>query len=68
MKNFANVNQHDNVRALPRCPNCRELKPIGNLLCWPCHHSQKEHNDGDYSPRLKRKLDALDASLAGAKQ
>jgi len=57
--------QHDKVRGDKVCPNCAEAKPIGNLLCWPCHHSQKQMNDGDYSKRCKARIAARDITLGG---
>lgn len=56
----------DRIRALPTCPNCREKKSAGLILCWPCHHSHKARNDGCYSPRLERKLAAMEQALEQA--
>jgi len=58
--------QLPHIRRLPRCPNCRELKDQGLILCWPCNHLQKQHNDGGYSKRLADKLNMIEAQLAEA--
>lgn len=57
------MNQYNRIRELTVCPNCREKKDTGLILCWPCHHSQKRHNDGDYGKRLERKLAAMEQAL-----
>lgn len=61
------VEQYPHIRTLPHCPNCREAKEAGLILCWSCHSMQKERNDGDYSPRLKRKLHAIEQALEAAR-
>ncbi len=57
------VSQNPKVRAEKVCPNCLQGKDVGLVLCWPCHHSQKDHNDGDYSKRCKAKIAAREAAL-----
>jgi hypothetical protein len=51
---------HPKVRASTVCPNCLQSKDIGLVLCWPCHSTQKHHNDGDYSKRCKAKIEAAE--------
>lgn len=51
------------VRADGLCPHCGEAKTQGLLLCWPCHHKQKEHYDGDYGKLAKRQIAAREAFL-----
>lgn len=60
------MNQYVYIRAQTVCPNCRQDKKPGVILCWPCHHAQKNHNDGCYSKRLECKLAAMDQALQDA--
>lgn len=55
--------QWPRVRAHNTCPNCLQSKDKELLLCWPCHHSQKNHNDGDYSKRCWAKIEAWEQQL-----
>lgn len=58
------MEQYNRIRALAVCPNCREAKDAGLILCWPCHHTQKNRNDGSYSKRLEAKLAAMEYGLS----
>lgn len=57
------MNQYPHVREQTVCPNCRQEKSTGLILCWSCHHAQKHHNDGCYSKRLEAKLAAMEQAL-----
>lgn len=57
------MNQYEKIRAQTICPNCRQEKQPGLILCWPCHHAQKFHNDGCYSKQLETKLAAMEQAL-----
>ena len=61
------MNQYNAIREQTTCPNCRQPKDTGLILCWPCNHSQKFHNDGMYSKRLTAKLDAMEQALEDAR-
>lgn len=61
------IYQYDEVRADIICPNCLQDKSVGLLLCWPCHHSQKQFNDGDYSAKCKAKIAKRNTALIIAK-
>lgn len=61
-------NQHDHVRAHHTCVRCEGPKDRGLLLCWPCHHAEKHHNDGSYSREVEDKIAALEARLSGVGQ
>lgn len=61
------LDQKEAVRASLTCVNCLEDKPAGLMLCWPCHHSQKHHNDGGYSKRVERLLERQEALLKARK-
>lgn len=50
------LDQQNRIRAERTCCNCGLDKKSGLLLCWPCHHGQKHHNDGGYSKRVEAKL------------
>ena len=58
------MNNYDRTRADGVCPNCLQAKGQGLVLCWPCHHAQKHHNDGDYSKRCYAKIEARERFLA----
>ena len=60
------MNQYDHIREQTVCPNCREEKSTGLILCWSCDYKQKFHNDGMYSKRLTAKLDAMEQALEDA--
>lgn len=55
--------QKGKVRMDKVCPLCLEPKDVGLIVCWPCHRSQKHHNDGDYSKRAKAVIEARDIAL-----
>jgi len=50
------MDQQYRVRNETICINCGMEKDRGLVVCWPCHSSQKRHNDGCYSKRLESKL------------
>ena len=54
---------YPNVRASFSCVCCGKIKTPGLVLCWPCHHAQKLHNDGDYYVKTKRRLAFREHSL-----
>lgn len=59
--------QYPLLRKAARCPLCLETKDIGLVICWPCHHSQKHFNDGDYSKRAKSKIMQAEEMLGGVR-
>ena len=61
------MNQYPFVRADSLCVWCGEKKDKGLLLCWPCHHTQKDRNDGDYGRKAYSKLDQRESLLASRK-
>ena len=58
--------QHDFVRKHKVCVCCGKPKAEGLLLCWPCHHKEKQRCDGDYSQLVKNAIAIADAELRGS--
>ena len=56
---------HPQVRADHSCPLCKGPKPAGNLLCWPCHRTEKAQNDGGYSPEAEAVIAKREDWLTG---
>lgn len=56
---------HPQVRAHHSCPLCKGPKPAGNLVCWPCHRFEKANNNGGYSAKAERLIDACEDWLTG---
>jgi len=48
--------QYPHVRTLTWCCACGHDKPVGNLLCWECHHGFKALYDGGYGPFVEAQL------------
>jgi hypothetical protein len=57
---------HPVLRAIPICPLCLEHKDVGTLICWPCHRTQKAHNQGGYSAHAIQRLETIAAFLGSA--
>jgi hypothetical protein len=57
--------QTDNplVRDGYTCPSCLGPKNRGLLICWPCHHDQKQHNDGKYDQLTEAMISAYEIHL-----
>lgn len=51
------------VRADLYCPLCVNPKPVGNLVCWPCHRQEKARNDGGYSLQAERLIAEVEVEL-----
>jgi hypothetical protein len=48
--------EHPRVRAQYTCIRCGGSKGLELLLCWPCHHAEKELSDGGYSDEIEQSL------------
>ena len=48
------------------CPLCLGVKNGGLVLCWDCHYSEKQANDGCYSDFAERRIAARDDYLRNA--
>jgi hypothetical protein len=62
------------VRTDNTCPRCLGVKASGLLLCWPCHHEEKDiaskfraafENEpcGDYSPHCEELIEEREEEL-----
>lgn len=57
--------QYERVRDGFTCPRCWGSKDQGTLLCWPCHHKEKNRHDGCYSKTTERAIAAYNDLMGG---
>lgn len=53
---------HPKFREFPYCL-CGQPKTSGLVLCWECHHKEKQLNDGGYSKETDALLNSMEEML-----